>query len=129
MTGQAGRVSDWQGVAGHGMAGTTTASLSDSLRELAHQLDGLPALQGARLFPDVPVHVGVSVRTGLAVAALARDCEADVHTHLIEEDGKLHTYFEVERGAAVLHIDSIEPLTRELRRRAGVDEELMGRDL
>lgn len=104
-------------------------TLSDSLRELADQLDGLPALQGARLFPNVPVQVGVSVRTGLAVAALARDCEADVHAHLIEEDGKLHTYFEVQCGAAVLHVNAIEPLARELRRRAGVDEELMGRDL
>lgn len=100
--------------------------IGDSLRALAELVDRVPALEGARTAPNVPQSILVGVRTGLVTRALAADFGVPARESVDVEHNTLHTSFEVESGAAVLHVYAIEALPRELRRPVEVTEHLEG---
>ena len=79
--------------------------LGDALRRLADRVDGAPALAAAKKYPTVPAQIDFSVRSADAVAGLARDMGADVHSHLGEHG--LLTFCDVECGGVVLHVYSL----------------------
>jgi hypothetical protein len=98
--------------------------LGDSLRALADLADNVPALEGARVVPAVPQSILVAVRTGLVARALADDFGVRVAEYVDHAHTCVHTSFEVERGAAILRVYSIDDLPRELRRPVDVTEHL-----
>ena len=85
-----------------------TMTIGDGLRAIAALADETAIALGME-FPD-SLRVGVPMVSAGVVALFASRYGADVHTHVSEASGRLHTYTDIECGPVTLGLFHIAPV-------------------